>query len=50
MKHDDFIEDLEALCRQYWGKEFTIIETSKGLLIRYPKQDDSTIDKELKTK
>ena len=24
MKHDDFIQDLEALCRQYWGKEFDI--------------------------
>ena len=39
MKEREFIEDLEALCRQYWGKEFTILVTSKGILIRYPQDD-----------
>jgi len=24
MKHKEFIEDLDALCRQYWGSKFTI--------------------------
>lgn len=22
MKADDFLEDVEALCRQYWGKKY----------------------------
>lgn len=40
MKEREFIEDLEALARQYWGKEFELLPTSKGLLIRYPMEDD----------
>jgi hypothetical protein len=38
MKERDFIEDLEALTRQYWGKDFEILATSKGVLIRYPRE------------
>lgn len=39
MKEREFIEDLVALSRQYWGKEFTIIPTAKGVLIYYPQDD-----------
>ena len=40
MKERDFIEDLEALSRQYWGKDAKIILNQNGVQISYPRQSD----------
>jgi len=45
MKEREFIEDLEALARQYWGKGFAFVPTEDGAItIYFPREDCTVMD------
>ena len=48
MKEREFIEDLEALSRQYWGNRFELIPTARGINICYPVDDQADLQRMVK--